>query len=111
MTVLGAIAVSIVPFLILTALLGLARLRERTRNERTARQVAVTDAIHRELGAVVAPVVDKPVLGPWRLTIAVPYERPALVSSVLAIARDTLMTPSSRFEIVLVRQPVSRATR
>lgn len=109
MTLIGIIVLTSAPFLAVVGLLILARIVERRREERTARQVAVTDAIHRELGAVVAPVVDKPVLGPWRVTIPVPFERPALVGSVLAVAHDALPAPPSRVQIVLVPQPTRTA--
>jgi hypothetical protein len=99
MTLIAAVAVTLVPFLAVAALLGLAHVRDRRRAERMARQVAVTDAIHRELGAIVAPVVDKPVLGPWRLRIPVPFERPALVARVLAAAGPALPGP---VQVVLV---------
>lgn len=67
------------------------------------RQIVVTDAIHRELGPVVAPVVRKRPWGPWQLQIAVPFDRPGLVESVLRIARRALESlTSTPFEIVLV---------
>jgi hypothetical protein len=105
MTLIAATAVTLVPFLAVVVLLLMARSLERRRAERMARQVAVTDAIHRELGAVVAPTVDKPVLGPWRLRIPVPFERPALVARVLAAAHPALPGP---VQIVLVPRPSGR---
>ena len=98
MTLIAA-AVTLAPFLVVAGLLGIAHVLDRRRAERMARQVAVTDAIHRELGAVVAPVVDKPILGPWRLRIPVPFERPALVARVLAAASPALPGP---VQVVLV---------
>jgi hypothetical protein len=70
-----------------------------------ARQVAVTDAIHRELGAVVAPVMRRG-WGAWELRMAVPLERPNLVGPVLAVAHRALARSASakseRVRIVLV---------
>ncbi|MBI2014547.1 MAG: hypothetical protein HYS77_03270, partial [Candidatus Rokubacteria bacterium] len=60
------------------------------RRETIARQIAVTDAIHGELGAVVAPVVTRRLGGAWEVRIPVPFDRPALVERVLAIAHRTL---------------------
>jgi hypothetical protein len=105
MTLIAAAAVTLVPFAAVVVLLLLARALEGRRAERMARQVAVTEAIHRELGAVVAPTIDKPVLGPWRLRIPVPLERPALVAGVLAAVRPALPGP---VQIVLVPRPNAR---
>jgi hypothetical protein len=100
---LAAVTVTVTPFATVLALLLLAGALERRRRERTDRQVAVTDAIHRRLGAVVAPTVEAPIVGPWRLRIPVPLDRPALVSDVVATAHAAL-GPSRDFRIVLERQ-------
>lgn len=90
--------------LVVAALLAVGRM-ERARDARIARQVAVTDAIHRELGAVVAPVVTGR-LACDRVEIAVPFQSPAIVSRVVAIAHATMLRTggSRRFEIVLAAQ-------
>lgn len=108
MMLAAAVAVTLAPFVAVAALLLLAQALERRRAERMARQVAVTEAIHRELGAVVAPVVDKPVLGPWRLRLPVPFERPALIARVLAAAGPELPAP---VQVVLVPRTGQRKTR
>jgi len=90
------------PILVVLGLLSLAAWRDRRRETVVARQIQVTDAIANELGAVVAPVVAKPVGGPWRVAIHVPAGRPALVSRIVAIAHDTLTrSGSSPYELVL----------
>ncbi len=71
------------------ALLSLAERIRRVRDEVAARQVMVTEAIHRELGAVVAPVVKKRMWGPWQIFIAAPFARPAVVERAIAIAHRT----------------------
>ena len=76
----------VVPLLAVVALLLLAARVQRAREAVIARQVSVTDAIHRELGPVAAPVVRKRAWGPWQVQIAVDFERPALVNAVLAAA-------------------------
>lgn len=102
-TLLTVLAVTLVPYAAIVVLLLLAERARRARDECRLRQIAVTDAIHREVGAVVAPVVSRGVLGPWRVRIAVPLDRPALVGAVLAAAQRALApVPSSRVEIVLV---------
>lgn len=75
-----------VPVLAVVGLLMLAARVQRARDLVVERQVAVTDAIHRELGAVVAPVVRKRAWGPWQVQIAVDFQRPALVNAVLGTA-------------------------
>jgi hypothetical protein len=76
--------------LAVAGLLSLASWRDRRRARVVARQVMLTDAIHRELGAVVAPVVEQGAFGRWQVRLSVPVERPALVGRVVAIAGDVL---------------------
>lgn len=90
LTVLVAIGVVAVPFLAVVGLLLLVARWQRGREARVAQQIAVTEAIHRELGAVAAPSMAKPVWGPPRLVIPVPLEHPNLVAAILAIAHRVL---------------------
>jgi hypothetical protein len=103
------------PILVVGALLALAAWRDRRREGITARQIRLTDAITEELGPVVAPVVARPLGGPWRAEIQVPVGRPAIVSRIVAIAHETLtQTGAGRYELVLTPAPVrplGRATR
>jgi hypothetical protein len=105
-TLLGVIATTVVPLASVVVLLFLTTRRERARDARLACQVAVTDAIHRELGAVVAPTVRKPLWGSCQLVIAVPLERPAVVGRVLTLAHGALHRcggiAGRRVEIVLI---------
>ena len=59
---LVSLIVAIVPFGAVILCLKLVKRAQRSRDEALARQVALTDAIHERLGAVVAPVVRK---RPW----------------------------------------------
>lgn len=106
LTLLGLIAAIVVPPAVVVALLMLVTSVQRTREEAAARQVAVTDAIHRELGAVVAPVVRRRGWRAWELRVAVPMERPNIVATVLAVAHRTLARfdprSASRVHFVLV---------
>lgn len=97
-TLLTIAVTMLVPFAALLVLLMLVRRVERRRAEAVARQIALTDAIHRDLGAVVAPCVTRGRRGRWRVSIAVPFERPALVGAVLDIVRSAF---PDRFDVVL----------
>src|SRR3989454_1719520 len=82
-TLLTVVVVGLFPCLTLLALLGLTARVERRRAAVIARQIELTDAIHREVGALVAPWVMRRPGGAWRVRIAVPFERPAGVEAVL----------------------------
>ena len=113
-TVLVVVAL---PMAGLAALLVVIKRTERARETRIARQVALTDAIHRELGAVVAPVVTRRFGRGWRVGIAVPFERPAIIARVVGIVHAAMLRDGlSKFEIVLTAQlshprPISRLGR
>ncbi len=88
----------------LTALAALVMLTERRRQRRQAevlRQIALTDALHARLGALVAPVVRWRHRA-WQVAVAVPFERPAIVAAVLATVQETF--GRVRYEVVLNRQ-------
>ena len=53
-----------------------------------ARQVALTDAIHRELGAAAAPDVRRGWTGGWTVTVALPLYRESIVGAVTRITYD-----------------------
>jgi hypothetical protein len=89
------------PVVTVVALLLLVRRVERRRAAAVARQIELTDAIHRDLGAVVAPWVTRRSGGRWRVRIAVPFDRPAVVEAVLAIVHRTF---PERFDLVLTPQ-------
>jgi hypothetical protein len=76
--------------------------------DRYARQIALTNAIHMELGAVAAPVVSRRLGGPWRIGIAVPFEQPDTVAAIVRITDRVLgeRRGADPFQIVLTgRQP------
>ena len=108
LTTLAVLTLTLSPFIVVGVLLELAAWLERRRQAAIARQVALTDAIAGELGAVVAPVVRKPLRGPWQIEIAVPFARPATVGTVISIAHRVLahaerMSPGD-YRIVLTPQ-------
>jgi len=109
-----SLLVALSPIALLVAALWLSNWRQRTQLAEIARQIAVTDAIHAMLGAVVSPAVRRTLWGGWRLTIPVPLDRPDMVTQVVEAAYGAF-SPSERsrpgrFEIVLTQQerPVPR---
>ena len=96
------------PVLVVLGLLGLAAWRDRRREAIIARQIRLTDAIADQLGAIVAPLVTKPLGRPWRVDIHVPVGRPATVSRIVGIAHETLTRMGAgRYELVLTPDPAS----
>lgn len=82
----------------------------RTRRQRAARlQAVLTDALDGALGAIVAPRLETPLLGPWRIEMALPFGRPDTVARILAIVEATLAaaewTPPAAYRIVLASTP------
>jgi len=117
--VLSALTACVVllPVALVLALLQLSTWRQRTRLAEVARQIAVTDAIHTELGAIVSPVVRRRLWGHWQLTIPVPFDSPDTVKQVIETAYAAFdaadRAKPGRFEIVLSpqEQPVPRVER
>jgi hypothetical protein len=58
------------------------------------RQMALTEALDGQLGPIVAPVVTKPLFGPWEVQIAVPFQRPAMLARIVSVVDDVFF----RFE-------------
>jgi len=101
------LAVVILPAASVTALLLLAEWRTRARQRRLVRQVLVTEAIDAELGAIVAPVIKRRFARGWRLEVAVPFDEPALVGQVVALAHAAMQRTdphASPPQIVLTAQ-------
>jgi hypothetical protein len=99
-TVLGILIV-LAPMAGLTALLLLAERRQGRRRDEVGRQIALTDALHARLGAAVAPVVERRHRA-WRVAVAVPFERPAVVATVLSTIDEVF--GRARYDVVLSRQ-------
>jgi hypothetical protein len=97
---LVVVAVMVFPFAVVVALLRLAVRVERARAAAISRQIALTDVLHRDLGPVVSPWVTRRG-GRWRVSVAVPFDRPALVEAVLAVVQRAF---PERFELVLTPQ-------
>jgi hypothetical protein len=82
---LTAVVVLLLPFLAISALLVLAERLQDRRERARYRQITLTDAIHRELGAVAAPTVRQRPGGGWAVSMAVPLDRPAAVAAILRV--------------------------
>ncbi len=103
-----SLLVTLFPFGLLIAALRLSNWRQGIRLAEIARQIAVTDAIHAELGAVVSPVVRRKLGRGWRLTIPVPFDRPDTIMQVVSAGYRAFgtseRTSPAHFEIVLTPQ-------
>ena len=82
------IMIAVIPFLAVWGLLRFARTVERRRDARVARQIALTDAIHRELGAVAAPNVRRTWLGEWVVSMRLALAREDTVGTITRITHD-----------------------
>jgi hypothetical protein len=104
MTVLlAALVIVAIPFLAVSALLKLSEHLQDRRELEGDRQVELTDAIHWELGAVAAPVVQRRLGGGWRVSMAVPLDRAAEVAALVHLTAKHFSgeTATKSLEIVL----------
>src|SRR5262245_36240468 len=116
MTTLAGLAIAVTPFLAIMALLRLVDRIARRRDVAHARQIALTDAIHRELGAVAAPTVRRRFGGGWRVDMAVPANRPGTTAALVRITERMFVAPggreAKRFRMLLTpaAPPLGQAT-
>jgi hypothetical protein len=80
----------LIPAASLVAMLMVVDARQRARGRVIAHQIMLTDAIHAELGALVAPVVEKHVFRPWRVIYPMPDGRTTDVARLITIADRVL---------------------
>jgi hypothetical protein len=102
-TTLAGLACALLPFVAVIALLRVTAAVARRRDERVARQIALTDAIHRDLGAVAAPVVMRRFGGGWLVRMTAPLDRPGTTAALVQIAERQFAADAgtSRLRIVL----------
>lgn len=81
-------AAALLPFVAVAALLWLARVIREKREAAVARQIMLTDAIHRELGAVAAPEVQRSWTGRWIVSVRLPLHRDRTVGAVTRLTHD-----------------------
>jgi hypothetical protein len=79
---------ALLPFAAVVGLLWLARVIHEKREARVARQIMLTDAIHRELGAAAAPEVRRSWTRDWIVSVRVPLHREGTVSAITRITHD-----------------------
>ena len=85
---------------------------QRRRARVVARQIRLTDAIHAELGALVAPVVEKPAFRPWRVIFPISDGRMAEVGRLIDITNRVIgaeLRSPSDLHIVFTRAWLARA--
>ena len=103
-----AVLAALLPIALLAAALLVMERRARIRLAECAHQVAVTDAIHGQMGAIVSPVVRRRSGGRWQVVIPVPFDDLDAVSRVVRAAYGGFDAPErgvpGRFEIVLSPQ-------
>ena len=88
--IVGGLAAA-TPFLVVGGLLWFTdRVRGR-REARIARQIALTNAIHWELGAAAAPHVERSWSGAWTVTMAVSLDRERLVGALTRITHEVFV--------------------
>ena len=90
LTFLGMTVFSLLVFVLLGGPMFLTNWRRNLRQEAIRRQIALTDAIDGQLGAIVSPLVRKPLWGPWEVQIAMPPSHPAAAGRILAIVNEVL---------------------
>ena len=105
-----SIMIALVPFLAVWALLAFTSRVELARNVRVARQIALTEAIHRELGAVAAPEVQRGWTGHWTVSVRLPLQREGLVGAISRITHDLFRRldrqETPRVRLVLIPQEI-----
>jgi hypothetical protein len=108
-TALLAMTVVAIPLAVVVGLLRLADRLQQSRDACHARQIELTDAIHRAMGAATAPTVERHRGGGWLVRMRVPFDRPATVAELLAVTGRVLGSPDTAgtLAIVLTQQVTS----
>jgi len=88
MALAGAVVVIGLPVVALVLILKTVDVVQRRRADVIARQIAVTDAIHAEFGAVVTPFVRRAGRG-WRVTLPMDARHPGM-ARIVELAACTL---------------------
>jgi hypothetical protein len=82
------------------------------RQDMIARQITLTDALDGRFGVLVAPVVTKPLFGPWEVRIALPSQWSAIQGGMLAVIDEVFArvdgTNPSSYRVVLSITPNGR---
>jgi hypothetical protein len=109
------VMIALIPFVAVWGLLAVARALERRRQARVFRQIVLTDAIHRELGAAAAPDVHRAWSGEWVVSVRVTLSREDTVGSIARIANDVFRRldrqEPPRLRVVLIPREVRPVRR
>jgi len=89
------------PLVLTVALLAAAERRQRRVQSEVARQIALTDALHRRLGALVAPFVRRRG-GVWQVSVAVLADDGRIVTAVFTTVDEVFGRVA--YELRLSRQ-------
>jgi len=92
------------PLALVVLLLAVVERRQRHRHAEIARQIALTDALHARLGALVAPVVRRRA-GVWHVNVAVPVADRRVAGAVLTTVDEVFGRVA--YELRLSRQAAS----
>jgi hypothetical protein len=107
------VATALIPFAAVAGLLWLARVLRERREAAIARQIALTDAIHRELGAAAAPEVRRSWTRGWIVSVALPLHREGLVGAIGRITHDVFARLDGhggpRLRLVLIPRALPRS--
>jgi hypothetical protein len=110
-----AIVIAALPFLAVGGLLRLTRVIRERREAAVARQIALTDAIHRELGAAAAPDVERTWTRKWIVSVRLPLHREGTVAAVTRITHDLFRRLDEqdppRLRLVLIPEEPRRRDR
>ena len=102
------IMIASIPFLAVWGLLYLAGAVERHRQRCVSRQIALTDAIHREMGTAAAPHVRRTWTGEWVVSMRLALSRESTVGTVARITSDLFRRLDGkevpRFRMILLPQ-------
>jgi hypothetical protein len=107
------IMIALIPFLAVWGLLRIAGAMERRRQGCVSRQIALTDAIHRELGAAAAPQVRRTWRGEWVVSMRLALSRENTVGTIARITGDLFRRLDGRGapRLRLVLLPVDERVR
>ncbi len=109
-----AIMIALIPLLAVWTMLRVAGAMERRRERCVSRQIALTEAIHRELGAAAAPSVRRTWSGEWVVSVPVALARESTVGTVARITGelfgrlDRQVPPRVRVVLLPVDEPSRR---
>ena len=110
-----AVVIALVPVAGIWALLEWANRAALRREATIGRQIALTDALHRELGAVVAPEVTGSASRGWTVSVRVPLAGDAVVGTIARITHELFGRLDGqdvpRVRLVLVARPAPRPLR